>query len=108
MKQAPAASPPAQAWEPSWGARTPREIDGLRRLYAAEVAYDDDLVGRVVASLEASGRLDRTIVVVVSDHGENVGEHLALDHQLGLWDSLVRVPLVIRYPAAFAEKPPVR
>lgn len=82
------------------GRRTAREVDGLRRLYAAEVAYDDDLLGRIVAALEASGRLDRTIVAVVADHGENVGEHLTLDHQLGLWDSLVRVPLVIRYPTA--------
>lgn len=81
------------------GARTPREIDGLRRLYSAAVAYDDDLVGRILGGLEAAGRLDRTIVAVVSDHGENVGEHLALDHQLGLWDSLLRVPLVIRFPA---------
>lgn len=84
------------------GARTPREVDGLRRLYAASVAYDDALVGRIVDALAAAGRLDRTVIAVVSDHGENVGEHLALDHQLGLWDTLVRVPLVLRYPAALA------
>jgi arylsulfatase A-like enzyme len=80
-------------------ARTPREIEGLRRLYAAEVAYADFLLGRILDALERSGRLDRTVVLVTSDHGENLGDHPPLDHQLGLWDTLIRVPLLLRYPA---------
>ncbi len=79
-----------------------REIAGLRVLYAAEVAYDDWLLGRILDSLRRAGRLDDTIVVVVGDHGENLGQHVPLDHQLGLWDTLVHVPLVVRYPKAIA------
>jgi arylsulfatase A-like enzyme len=82
--------------------RPAREIEGLRRLYAAEVAYADALLGRIVAALERAGRLDHTLIVVVSDHGENLGDHPPLDHQLGLWDSLVRIPALLRLPAAIA------
>jgi arylsulfatase A-like enzyme len=78
--------------------RTRREIEALRRLYAAEIAYADSLLGRILDALERSGRLDRTLIVVTSDHGENLGDHPPLDHQLGLWDTLVHVPLVLRYP----------
>jgi arylsulfatase A-like enzyme len=76
------------------------EVEGLRVLYAAEVAYADHLVGRLLQRLEESQRLDRTIVVVTSDHGENLGQHPPLDHQLGLYDTLLRIPLLIRYPRA--------
>lgn len=83
--------------------RPARDVEGLRRLYAAEVAYADALLGRIVAALERSGRLDRTLLVVTSDHGENLGDHPPLDHQLGLWDSLVLVPAILRLPAAIAR-----
>jgi len=83
------------------GGRSRREIDGLRRLYAGEVAYVDWLLGRILGRLEDSNRLDETIVVVTSDHGENLGQHPPLDHQLGLFDTLVHIPLLVRYPPAF-------
>jgi hypothetical protein len=73
-------------------------LAGLRALYAAEVAYADNLVGRMVERLEKAGRLEHTLVVIAADHGENLGEHPPLDHQLGLWDTLVRVPLIVRLP----------
>jgi arylsulfatase A-like enzyme len=76
----------------------PRDLEGLRLLYRAEIAYDDDLLGRLLDRLREAGRLDRTIVVVVGDHGESLGDHPPLDHQLGLWDALVRVPLIVRFP----------
>jgi len=79
--------------------RSARDMEGLRLLYAAEIAYDDGLVGRILSGLERAGRLDTTAIVVTSDHGENLGDHAPLDHQLGLWDSLVRIPLIVRAPA---------
>ena len=75
-----------------------REIAGLRRLYAAEVAYADWLLGQLVRGLERAGRLDRTLIVVTSDHGENLGDHPPLDHQFGVWDTLLQVPLLVRWP----------
>jgi arylsulfatase A-like enzyme len=73
-------------------------LAGLRVLYAAEVAYLDDLFARMLHRLRQSGRLESTVVVIVSDHGENLGEHAPLDHQLGLWDTLVHVPLIVHLP----------
>lgn len=70
----------------------------LRALYAAEVAYVDDILGRVVERLRQSGRLEHTVLVIAADHGENLGEHPPLDHQLGLWDTLIHVPLLVRLP----------
>lgn len=82
--------------------RGPRDFEGLRILYEAEVAYADHLLGRVVAALEDAGRLDRTEILIVSDHGENLGAHAPLDHQLGLWDTLLHVPAIVRAPGRFA------
>lgn len=71
----------------------------LRTLYAAEVAYADSILARILKRLRQSGRLNHTIIVVTSDHGENLDDHAPLDHQLSLYDTLVHVPLLIRYPA---------
>ena len=72
----------------------------LRSLYAAEVAYADSILQRILDRLRQSERLDHTVVVVTADHGENLDGHVPLDHQLGLYDTLVHVPLLIRYPAS--------
>jgi arylsulfatase A-like enzyme len=84
------------------GERSARELEGIRRLYAASVAHVDELVGHIVGGLARAGRLDRTVLVIVGDHGENLGEHGLLDHQLGVWDSLLRVPLIVRFPPHLA------
>jgi arylsulfatase A-like enzyme len=48
--------------------------------------------------------LDNTIIVLVSDHGEALGEHGLFAHKYGLYDELVRVPLLIRYPEKVEPK----
>ena len=83
--------------------RRPEEVDALRTLYSAEVAYADWLLGRIVDRLAEAGRLDRTVVAITSDHGENLGDHAPLDHQLGLYDTLIHVPLLLRYPSRIPE-----
>jgi arylsulfatase A-like enzyme len=74
----------------------------LRELYAAEVHQADGLVGRLIDGLRRRGVLDRTIVIITSDHGENLGDHGMIDHVYSLYDTTVRVPLIIRYPARVA------
>lgn len=73
----------------------------MRDLYAAEVHLTDRLVGRVLSALEASGALDETLVIVTSDHGENIGDHGLIDHALSMYDSTIRVPLLVRFPERF-------
>ncbi len=73
----------------------------LRALYEAEMAYLDHRIGQLVAFLERRRVLDDTLLIVTSDHGDNLGEHGLLHHAYSLYDTLIRVPLVLRYPKAF-------
>ena len=66
--------------------------------YDGAVAYVDACVGRLVAALEKDGTLDRTIVAVVADHGESLGEHGEKEHGLFLYDAVLHVPWILRLP----------
>lgn len=97
----PGLSPPA-AWVPF---RSPGPVAydqpvlaGHRDLYDGEVAYVDYQVGRLLAFLESRGLLADTLVALVADHGENLGEHGILYRHIGLWETTTRVPLMIRWP----------
>jgi arylsulfatase A-like enzyme len=69
-----------------------RRISGL---YDAEIRYTDDTLGAFFARLEALGFLERALVVVTADHGEEMGEHGGLLHRDLLYDELLRVPLIL-------------
>ena len=79
----------------------PGDFAVLRALYQAEVAHADAQLGQIIAALEASGSLDRTLVIVVSDHGENLGEHGLMEHQLCIYETLLHVPMLLRLPGKF-------
>ncbi|MSR60129.1 MAG: tetratricopeptide repeat protein [Planctomycetaceae bacterium] len=68
------------------------------RPYDAEIAYVDAEVGRLISTLEKSRALERTIIVVVGDHGESLGEHGERAHSMTVYDSALRVPLLIAVP----------
>jgi len=72
----------------------------LRSLYEAEIAFNDDSLGRLLEHLRVRGRYDDTIVVFTSDHGEEFWEHGNTMHGLSLFEESIRVPLIIRYPKA--------
>ena len=69
-----------------------------RQPYLGEIAFADMQVGRLVAFLEQRRLLDHTIVVVVGDHGESLGEHGEGTHGFFLYEATTRVPLIIRAP----------
>ena len=69
-------------------------------LYDGEIAYADSLVGRVLERLREKGVLDRTVVVVVGDHGESLGEHHESSHGFFIYDATVSVPMIIRIPSS--------
>ncbi|HXC52093.1 MAG TPA: sulfatase [Candidatus Limnocylindrales bacterium] len=80
------------------------EIENARRLYDGEVRYVDHEVGRLLGELERLGRTRDTIVVVMSDHGEALGEHgLFFAHDYTVYDELVRVALAMRGPGIDAS-----
>ncbi|MDP6977793.1 MAG: sulfatase-like hydrolase/transferase [Myxococcota bacterium] len=62
--------------------------------YHAEVAYQDEQLGRFIAELEARGLRDDTLVIVTSDHGEGLLEHGERTHSYFLYESTVRIPLL--------------
>jgi arylsulfatase A-like enzyme len=74
----------------------------LGGLYDGEVSYVDQRVGQLYTLLEEQGLLRDTVFIVTSDHGENLGDHGLMSHAYCLYDTLLHVPLIIRYPAAFA------
>jgi arylsulfatase A-like enzyme len=73
----------------------------LSDLYDGELAYLDAIVGELIEDLRERGILDRTLVIVTSDHGENLGDHELVEHRTNLYETVLHVPLVVRYPAAF-------
>ncbi|MEE8524218.1 MAG: sulfatase-like hydrolase/transferase [Thermoanaerobaculia bacterium] len=68
------------------------------RPYAGEVAWSDDLVGRLVDALSRFGLADETLLAVTSDHGEGLGDHDELLHGFFVYESTLRVPLIVRGP----------
>jgi arylsulfatase len=93
---------PVRAWAPfrSPGPRGFEEqvLGAQRELYYGEVAYLDRQVGRLLDFLASRGLLHNTVVVVVADHGENLGEHGIRYRHVGLFDTTTHVPLMIRWP----------
>jgi arylsulfatase A-like enzyme len=78
-----------------------RELSDLRAMYDAELAYLDTRIGELLDILRRYGLFETSLIIMVSDHGENLGEHRMVDHQLCVYDTLLLVPLAIRYPPVF-------
>ena len=75
-----------------------RQIEAILGVYDATLLELDRKTGALIRDLESRGLLDDTIVVITSDHGEQFGEHGLFNHNFSVYQSLVHVPLVIRYP----------
>ena len=71
--------------------------DRIRR-YDSEIGYVDHHLGLLLRALDKAGVTDSTLLVLTSDHGESLGEHDYVGHGRHLYDSILRVPLIVRYP----------
>jgi arylsulfatase A-like enzyme len=83
------------------------ERDAFERLYDAEVRSMDRSLQQTFDAFAERGLLDRAIVVVVSDHGEEFWDHGSVGHTNGLFDEVIRVPMLIHLPGQ-AERFDVR
>ena len=83
----------------------PRDLEHLKLLYEENLAHADHQVGRLVSALATDGLLERTIVVVTADHGEAFREHGRMLHTTTLYEEMVHVPLVMRFPSRFGRLP---
>jgi arylsulfatase A-like enzyme len=71
-------------------------LDGM---YNAETANQDEYLGPFFEQLRESGALENTLVVIVADHGEHLGEKHMIGHTISLYQELTHVPLIIRDPS---------
>ena len=77
--------------------------DEVRERYALEVEYVDSQIGRLLDRMRERGLLDDTLIVFASDHGEGLGDHKHVGHISQLYDSLLRVPLIMSQPGRLTE-----
>jgi arylsulfatase A-like enzyme/Flp pilus assembly protein TadD len=95
--------PPWLAWvhlfDPHAPYEAPPEYRAGRAPYDAAVAYTDATVGAFLDRLRAEGALDRTLVILTSDHGESLGEHGETTHGLFVYDATLAVPLIFCGPS---------
>ena len=64
--------------------------------YDGEISYVDHEIGALLNSLQENGLLDKTHIILTSDHGEGLGDHGEFTHGLFLYDSTIHVPLIVR------------
>ncbi len=72
------------------------------RGYDGEVAFMDSQIGRLMESLRGRGLSDRTVTVVVGDHGEGLGDHGESTHSLLIYESTMHVPFILHAPGVLA------
>lgn len=80
------------------------DIQHLVDLYDDEILYFDAMLGELVQSLRGAGVFDDSIFILTSDHGEEFLEHGHVKHCRGVWDTLTRVPLLIRFPGGWGAQ----
>ncbi len=74
------------------------DIAYIRGVYDGAVSYADAMFGTLMVGLESRGVLDQAVIVVMSDHGEQLGEHGAFGHSYGLDDEETHTVLIVRLP----------
>ena len=87
-----------QVRERNWNRMDEQELRTSVLRYLTNVTFVDDCLGKVLTTLDDLGYADNTLVVLLSDHGELLGERGAAHTKYSLYDSAVRVPLIVRWP----------
>lgn len=74
------------------------ETEVLKSLYDGEIAYIDSKIGEVMQMLKENDCYDDTMIIITSDHGEHFGEHNLWSHAASLYNEVLHIPLVIKFP----------
>jgi arylsulfatase A-like enzyme len=82
---------------PALKASVEHRLEEARALYRGEVSATDSAFGHLVEALKRQGLYDNTVIVVVSDHGEQFLEHGLMNHMNSLYQELVHIPLIIKF-----------
>lgn len=70
-------------------------IDNFISLYDRQIAFNDNLLGMLLEDVKRLGLDKNTIFIISADHGQYLGDHGYLTHENGLYDSVIKVPLII-------------
>ncbi|WP_162894855.1 sulfatase family protein [Rhizobium terrae] len=81
---------------------SPEEIRKIRFGYAASIAFLDEQIGRVLTALDDAGLTEDTLVIFISDHGDQLGDHGLFVKGVALYEPTVGVPLLLRWPGHIA------
>lgn len=76
----------------------PRDLEHLIALYDGEIRWVDEWLGRLFGELERRGLAEDALIVVLADHGDEFYDHDQLGHAKNLYDSTLRIPLIVRFP----------
>ena len=98
-------------FEPHTPYTPPPPFDSYANPYDGEVAYVDHLLGQFFAYLKEKDLYDQSIILVIADHGESLGEHGELEHGLFTYRPAIQVPFLLKLPentrSGSREKHPV-
>src|SRR5207302_1405158 len=78
-----------------------RDKTRIIALYDADVSYNDHVLGVLLDDLKKRGHADDTMLIVTSDHGEELWDHGRIGHGQSLREELIHVPLLVHYPPYF-------
>jgi len=70
----------------------------LRDIYDGAIRYLDQIVYDIIIHLKNNDLYENTLIIITSDHGDQLGEHNLFLHNFSLYDDLIKVPLIIKYP----------
>jgi arylsulfatase A-like enzyme len=84
---------------------SPAEREWIRQLYEAEVRWVDAAVGSLMADLKRSGLYEGTLILLLSDHGEELWEHGGVGHGHTLFEELLHVPFLVKLPGETRRGP---
>ncbi|MDH5714092.1 MAG: sulfatase-like hydrolase/transferase [Candidatus Aminicenantes bacterium] len=78
---------------------TPRDLYHIIATYDASIYYVDSIIGKITDKLKSCGLYNRTIIIIIADHGEALWEHGFFGHNVHLYEEISRIPFIIKLPS---------
>jgi len=79
------------------------DIEFVKAQYDGEIRYVDDKIGEIIQTLTDLGIIDDVLLILTSDHGESLGEHSEYFDHCTVYEPIIHVPLIVRYPREFPK-----
>jgi arylsulfatase A-like enzyme len=83
----------------------PDDLEQILALYDGEIAFTDFYIGKLFHQLKKAGLYENSLIVVTADHGDEFFEHGKKGHMRTLYDEVLRVPLIMKFPSGSAIEP---